>query len=393
MQLPIPRINSTNYQRILEEARLSENKGRVIEDIKNVVLLMPHKSSITANLMYDLIKDDVDFKNGIVKMVDEISASGDGCVLISASFTLKRLGVGGMESFWWIKETPTISPLLESVNFEVSPDSLNKCKEEAEKVLRITDEKSFEEVFCVAQAIRNFRFSIQECVTQLGHISRQKSLVDGIRALQQKENSLYLSALTLELARKQGFMRVLLQELSSFDCEFKDILIPLLFEHFYNPGEENNSVYVSSSYMPLRTSEDINLFKQLFTEDIVRNMKRISGSSKVERFLDEGKDPDTKKVPSIGREEFEKTDLKDREAFFKNFCFLGSPSISHFLKYLEIYKERFVLGEEDQKLFLSIFFETFEGLESFCRIVTEKMVRFGIIDSGLMASFVTNPAL
>ncbi|AFN83441.1 hypothetical protein EROM_080190 [Encephalitozoon romaleae SJ-2008] len=393
MQLPIARINSTNYRRILEEVRLSEDKERAIEDIKNVVLLMPHKSSIAANLISDLIKDDGDFRSGIVKMVDEILACGDGCMLISASFTLKKLGVGGMESLWWTKEIPTVSPLLESVNFKVPPDSLNECKEEAEKVLRITDEKNFEEVFCVSQAIRNFRFSIQECVTQLGYISRLKSLVDGIRVLQQKENGLYLSALVLELARKQGFMRVLLEELSSFDREFKDILIPLLFEHFYNPSEENNSVYVSSSYMPLRTSEDINLFKQLFTEDIVRNMKRISGSSKVEKFLDKGKDEGTKKVPRISREEFEKTDLKDREAFFKNFCFLGSPSISHFLTYLEIYKERFVLNKEDQKLFISIFFEIFEGLESFCRIVTEKMVRFGIIDPALTANPGTNPAL
>ncbi|AFM98724.1 hypothetical protein EHEL_080190 [Encephalitozoon hellem ATCC 50504] len=393
MQLPIARINSTNHWRILEEVRLSKDKEKAIEDIKNVVLLMPHKSSIMASFISDLAKDDADFKNGIAKMIDEISTSNDSSMLISASFTLKRLGVKGMESFFWTKETPTISSLFECVSLEISQDSLNGCREEAERILGIAGEEGFEEVFCVVQAMRSFRFSVQECVSQLGCISRQKSLVDGIRMLQKKENSLYLCALALEFAKKQGFLKILLEELPAFEQEFKGILIPLLFEQYHNPSEESSSVYISSSYMPLRTLEDINPFKQLITEDIAKNMKRISGTSKVEKFLNEGKSEDTKKVPRMSREEFEKTDFEDRKAFFKSFCLLGSPSISHFLTYLEIYKENFVLGEDDQKLFLSIFFETFGDYESFCRIVIEKMVRFRIIDSELLAGFISNSAL
>ncbi|ADM11955.1 uncharacterized protein Eint_080190 [Encephalitozoon intestinalis ATCC 50506] len=387
MQLPIPRINSTNYKRILAEARLSEDREKVISEIKSVILLMPHRSSIISNLINDLAEDNPEFKDKIVSMANDISMAEDTYGLISASFTFKRLGVEGTEGLFWVKEIPTTNSLLGSTSFEMPPASLDRCKKEVERMLGISNEKSFEEVFCVVQIIRSFRFSVHECLGQLGYISKQKTLVDGLRILHKEENSLYLSALILELAKKQGFLKILLEDLPLFDQEFRDILLPLVFEYFYGPSDESNSVYISSSYIPLGTSEDIDPFRRLITETTVRNMKRISGSNKVEAFLNKKENLEAKKVPRMSREEFEKTNFEDKNAFFRNFCLLGSPSVSHFLTYLEIYKEQLVLNEEEQKLFLSIFFKTFEGLESFSRIVLEKLVLFKIVDFKLLENF------
>ncbi|KMV65554.1 hypothetical protein M970_080240 [Encephalitozoon cuniculi EcunIII-L] len=392
MQLPIPRINSTNYQRILMETKQSGDREKTIEDIKNVILLMPHKSPIVTNFISDLARDNAALKDRMVRTINEILETGDIHGLISASFTLRRLGVGGTENLWWVGKIPVVNPLFDGIDLAIPSDSLDKCREEAERMLETVDEESFEEVFCVVQIIKGFRFSVPECLSQLGPISRHKSLVDGIRILHREENSLYLCVLVLELAKKQGFLKILLEDLDSFDHEFRDLLLSLLFECFHSPGEEN-SVYISSSYTPLRTPEDLELFKHLTTENTARIMKRISGRGKVEKFFHEEEAAAGKEVLRISREEFEKTDFGDKKMFFRNFCLLGSPSISHFLTYLEIYKEHFVLDKEDQKAFLSIFFEVFGGFESFCRIVVGKMVQFKIIDPELVTDFDGNQAL
>lgn len=385
MQLQIPRINSTNYQRILAEARVAENRAGVVEDIKNVVSLMPHKSSIMSSLIGDLVADNADFKDRVVQMVEEIGVKDNAHELVSASLTLRRLGVGGLESLYRSGEVPT-QGALQGISLNIGPDSLKKCRKVIEEMIETVGEASFEEVFCVTQVIKGFRFSVQECLSQLGFASSHKLVVDGLRVLHGEESGPYLWALAGELAKKQGFLRVLLADLPLFGREFRDTLLSLLFESFYNPGEEN-SVYISSSYTPFGSPEDLGVFKSLVTKDTERVMRRISDPNKVEKFLHGERGESSREVQRIDRAELESAGFENRKVFFRNFCHLGSPSISHFLTYLEIYKSHFVMTEEEQRLFLSIFFEVFDGLESFGRIAIGKMVRFGILDSSLAANF------
>lgn len=387
MQSQIPRINAMNHKRTLAEALNSTDREGTFCAIKDVIELMPHRSLLISNFINDLVRSDESFENGTKRLIGEISNGKDIDALISAAFTIKRLGFDGSHIFSWVENIPVIqSSLLHKATFVAPPkELLEKCSEKVIEVVKVAGKDDFEKVLYAMQIIRNFEFSIQECLAQLGSVYNSKQLVAAIRLLHNRKNILYISALAIELARKKGFLKDLLSELPGFDAGFRDTLLSLLFESFYSRPEDK-SVYPNDSYVPLRFDEEVKLFDSLVTDETMRVMETISGASKVREFFPDMSRNDKKpEVKSINREEFENIDFKDREGFFRGFCHLGSPSISHFLTYLEIYKDHFVLSEEDQKLFLSVFCEMFDASEVFGDVIIGKMILFKILDQELVS--------
>ncbi|KAM0671207.1 hypothetical protein OCOL_001655 [Ordospora colligata] len=410
MQLQIPRINKTNYERILREIRQADDVQGVADDIRNVMLLMPHKSSIIASLMCELIKDSTELKNAIIVMLDGISKTTDICEMMSAVFTLKRLGVGWISCFSWIGQLPE-SFMVGEHEFEVCSKGLvDECNAKADAILGRVNKEDFEDTFCIMQIIRNFRFSVQECVMQLNVFNNHKQVVDSLLLLYSEgEDVLYLTMVVIELCKKQGFMKTFVNELCMMshevkdkECkrtigEFKRIALPFIFEYFLYTNEES-SVYASSSYVPLGCVEDIAVFKQAVNDEVRIEMERISGLKKVKRFFEEDINGGVNCLMNkISKEEFEakvlnrdysngdvKDGVENKEFFFRNFCYLGSPSISHFLTYLEMYKSYFRLEADDQQLFIDVFLDVFKSSESFRRIVLEKMVLFGIVQKDVV---------
>ncbi|KAH9410964.1 hypothetical protein HK407_09g13780 [Ordospora pajunii] len=406
MQLQIPRINKTNYERMLREIRQAEDIKGVAEDIRNVILLMPHKSSIIASLVCELIKDDTELKSTIIEMLDSIIRTTNAYEMISAVFTLKRLGICWVSCFSWIEHGPA-SFVAGEHEFDVcSNDLVNECNAKANEILGRISKEDFEDTFCIMQVVRSFRFSVQECVMQLNVFNNHKQVVDGLLLLYgEGENALYLTMVVIELCKKQGFMKTFIHELCmrmGRDGKEKEngqgasginkMALPLVFEYFFCNNEEN-SVYASSSYVPLGSVEDREMFKQAVDEEVRIEMERISGVTKVKRFFEDDAIAEADcMVNKISKEEFEDKVLsrhysngdagnntEDKEFFFRNFCYLGSPSISHFLTYLEMYKSHFRLEADDQQLFVNVFLDVFKSSESFSRIVLEKMVLFGML--------------
>lgn len=386
MQSQIPRLNNTNRERILAESLRSNNRKSVLCALKDVITLMPHKSLLVSSFIDDLVKEDPGFKEEIVSVVNEISSTSHVDHLVSAAFTIKQLGFSGTDVFDWVGSFPVLEnpPFVGFELLSPSKEILDGSRKEVEEIRKVIGTADFEGSLYAVHIIKNFGFSIQECLLQLSFVSDQMQLVNAIRAVHNKDNVLYLSALVLELSRRQGFLAVLFDELPLFDVEFKDVLLSLLFEHFYEPGEESGT-YANNSYIPLRSEEETRLFRGLMTEDTVRRMNRISNSSKVQKVVHGDIRSAETKTRTITKEEFEATDFEDKDVFFRNFCLLGSPSVSHFLTYLEMYKEHFLLDKEDQRRFLAVFLEMFSSAESFKRIVLGKMVLFEILDETLVS--------
>lgn len=375
MQTQIPRISSANHERVLADALAADNRADVVGPVADVVALMPHKSLLIARLINSLSKNDLSFKSDFLDMFDEIVRTDDVHRLVSAAFVVRHLGFQDADVFGWTAGPVVEGSLFTANTLAVPSDFLERCAAEVERVRECVQDMYSEHLLWTMHILRNFRFSVQECVAQLGFSSSLAQIMAAVRLFHTQDNTLYLSVLVVELARRQS-LEAILHELGTFDSAFRDTILSLLFETSYTSGEEN-SVYINSSYTPLKTDEETALFKSLVSDSTVVQMERISGRSKVQEFL--RRDNPCSQIRPMDRDAFEAAGFEDRETFFRNFCLLGSPSISHFLAYLEIYKEHFVLSAEQQRLFLSVFFEVFEHAESFRRIVASKMVQFRIV--------------
>lgn len=390
MHSQIPRINDTNYERTVAEVLAFEDRTETLKAIRDVITMMPHKSTLVSRLMGDLARSRLDLKDEMVRMVNSVASSSNIDHLLSAAFTIKRLGLRGSDVFSWVKDVPSIgNPVFGQDTFaQPSPDILEKCGEEVERIEKMAGMGGIEEMVCTMQVIKNFEFSVRECLFQLSFVSDPVRLIDAARAVVSRERMVYLSVILIEYARRQDFLKMVLERLPGFDTEFRDTFLPLLFESFYSPGREN-SVFVSSSYSPLGNDEEMELFRSLVTEDTIKVMRRISGPDKTQRFLSNGAEVrmDRTEIAAMSREEFEQTEFVDREAFFEGLCRLGSPSVSHFLAYLEMYKDDFVLSDEEQRMFLSVFSRMFGDSESFRHIVLGKMSLFKMLDQKLIDEF------
>lgn len=81
----------------------------------------------------------------------------------------------------------------------------------------------------------------------------------------------------------------------------------------------------------------------------------------------------------ISHEDFKEMKFKTKLDFLKNFTLLTSPSVSHFLTYLEIYKNEFVLTKKQQKDFIMILNDFHVDNNGYLKIIMPKLECFGVI--------------
>jgi hypothetical protein len=376
MQAHIPRINESNKDRILEEVLQSCDRYAVIEIMRDVVTQMPHKSRLLSSFANELATRDPGMAPLIKEMVDGIMLGSNIGDIISASYFASCLG---HPNFPWTQDILLSGTSAFSAFASPEEETLEECL----RAVREIDEACREAMVYTTYIIKNFRFSVQEALNQLRMVSDFSAVVASIKRLSKSEDALYLIVLAIELSKTPGFARVFLEELHFFDQTFRDLCISLLAEYFYDLDEEE-SVYVSSSTL-MRSEENMKLVRALITDETVTYMLRISNPAKARRILPEGlkHKAEASEIKAIRRQDFD-PGIEDRTQFFKDFCLLGSPSITHFLTYLEEFKDYFYLSREEQRLFLSIFYTTFREKESFRHIVLEKMVKFKVLDVELV---------
>ncbi|EOB13425.1 hypothetical protein NBO_75g0001 [Nosema bombycis CQ1] len=148
-------------------------------------------------------------------------------------------------------------------------------------------------------------------------------------------------------------------------------------------NNHNEHYHKSDRNFPFGKDQDLIKIKE-FVDDLTLDvLSKFCNLENLIQFLPEFKEKiEIPLIKPIPKEKFTIDDNKEK--FFRDFCLLGSPSVSHFLSYLEIYKKEFKLSEEDQRLFLEVFSRIFIKRKSFTGIILGKMVKFGIIKRELI---------
>jgi hypothetical protein len=245
-------------------------------------------------------------------------------------------------------------------------------------------------LFKVIQIIKNYQFDINECLDELDKLCINNEEFVGILYLQDKLDKFYLVSILIRSLNDDKSVGNLFSIFDKMDKKFRDLLIPFIFEHFIN-----RRIYKFNQDIKFifDTKEEIQEIKKYIDEDTVREMKKYLSLQSLESFVPEYKNVyEMSQIDLIKKEEFDNFILQknseniinEEDCAFKkdlyiNFCKLGSPSISHFLTYLEIYKDHLRMNDEEQKIFIEIFNEMFGTRDSFKKIVLGKMLKFKFI--------------
>lgn len=399
------RITSVNFDDHLTECSRSINdtKQDFLDTLRDIIKYAPQKSQIISNFLISLIKENPDLKCDITNLISSILSSSDTESVVSALIYCKSLNY-----------KISYFPKLKTMENEYFKDEEIKLDNEIEVNEYFNNIEIFIEnlksgtnfysdldeilLFKVVQVIKNYQFDINECLNELDKLCINNEEFIGILYLQDKLDNFYLVSILLRTLNDDKSVENLFRILDKMNKKFRDLLISFIYEYFIN-----RRIYKFNQDIKILfdTKEEIQEIKKYIDEDTVKEMKKYLSIQSLELFVPEYKKVyEMSQIDLIKKEEFdniiiqnskkEDLSLKDefiinddhfnyKKEFFINFCKLGSPSISHFLTYLEIYKDLFKMSDEDQKIFLEIFNEMFNSRDSFKKIVIGKMVRFKFI--------------
>ncbi|KAM0687185.1 hypothetical protein COBT_001578 [Conglomerata obtusa] len=213
-------------------------------------------------------------------------------------------------------------------------------------------------------------------------------------------------AIFLLLTRLENFLKQFYELVPRFKQYFKDTnnkesqqyfntLMALLYERFYYPTNEMSSFYKEScQYDPLYSQTEAEMYSNLLDDDIVIEMLKFSDLKQLKKYLNpkfhhfliNEKVIEESKInlkDMIHENSFEKIQALNKEDFFNAFFSISKHSISHFLTYMEMLQQFFVLNKEEQELFCVLFEKHFNEKHSFKKFVCEKLVLFKVIDDDI----------
>ncbi|EOB13786.1 hypothetical protein NBO_59g0008 [Nosema bombycis CQ1] len=430
----IPKLSNSNYDEMLKEASCA-SEDLLKEIFKDIISFMPYKNEIMSDFILDLkntdcngdcnnlpvsnpssntpISNNPNFTNILFSLLNDLIHSNDLFILISSVVYSKRLGFN--LNFSEFK----ISPIENKINFSDSSLEMNevdkiKILEFLERIkefifeyeqVQFGDEEFFIYFFCIS-ILKNFKFSIKECVNELRSTAEDQIIISSIiiySNITKDEDIVFLTSILLKIINLENYEMVL-KGFPFMNKNFRDFLITMIHENYliknYHKSNEhknynehlkndqhksnlNDHHHKSDRNFPFSKDQDLNKIKE-FVDDLTLDvLSKFCNLENLIQFLPEFKEKiEIPLIKPIPKEKF--VIHKDREKFFKDFCLLGSPSVSHFLSYLEIYKKEFKLSEEDQRLFLEVFSRIFIKRKSFTGIILGKMVKFGIIKRELI---------
>lgn len=175
-------------------------------------------------------------------------------------------------------------------------------------------------------------------------------------------------AVLVDLSKNTEFLIEVLHSINL--CEEKFKILPLLFVSYLS----NDMFYSDNS----NNAEEIReLFRGFIAEkpDVFINncgkkfLNKLMNSNLIEP-----------KIETMKLEDFKTLKLDDKMEFLSKFIILASPSVSHFLSYLEMYKEHFVLNSTEKEQFVKMLNEFHISNPSYLSIIIPKLKKFNIIN-------------
>lgn len=341
--MELVKIDQMNFNDTLESIRLKlqTNKNEIISTIKDCVLYIPHKYEIICNIINSIITSDIEFEEEIKKIIFESEDTN-----LSKLIYAKALG--------FIVELEDVDTIYQLFSDDIIDTT---CQQ-----LYINNLKDFSNInyitlYSIISILQNYSFDLSECFNELQNFTVD-NIFEGILWMIGKIEDIYLINIILRLIEDVITYDSFLFYCSKMPKHFRDLLLPFFYERFIN--------------------------KKSFIENMSKIQEYIDDKTRIEfiKFCSPESCSRLFKYKEIHIECLSKDQFKlneDKKVFYRDFCLLGSPSISHFLSYLEIYKNEMKMDEEEQKKFLEIFNEIFDSKLTFKKVILEKMRRFKFI--------------
>ncbi|WUR02513.1 uncharacterized protein VNE69_02040 [Vairimorpha necatrix] len=374
-------ISTLNYEDVLSHYK-SADKNELISTLKDCFLYAPHKVDLICQLLINICQSDSSLILIITELLTTPSPSIQSNISLliyskTLNFNIPSINSKVIENEIFKNKE---NDILKDRELEINEylNNLECFLEEIKSKLHFNVKIDELEFFKIIFIIKNYQFDIYECLDELTKYSTNDIDYLAILYLINNEelDSFYLINLFLRSIHDKENVNTLLKIFPMMNKQIRDRLIAFIFEYFINRKFFRHSPDTKNFF---DSEEEISELKKFIDEDTVREMKKFVSIQNLESFLPDFKNIyEVKKINPVKKEDFNVN--QDKEGFYRDFCLLGSPSISHFLSYLEIYKEEMRMTEEDQKIFLDIFNEIFENRTSFKRIVLEKMSKFKFIN-------------
>ncbi|KAM0679359.1 hypothetical protein BDAP_000226 [Binucleata daphniae] len=264
------------------------------------------------------------------------------------------------------------------------------------------------------QLLQTFRFNVNDCKFFLVNYFAHQNFTQLVYALflQYKKNDCsFFLCLFLELAKFENFLHIFYDLFYNLKDNFRstnnndalffvNLVMALLYERFYFPTNETYSAYkVTCAYDPMYSQPEKANYMALIDAEIVKLMTCFSQRdylmknlpSRLHQYIVKEKEfgeVNNELKTYIKNKEDDKIKQMTKEQFFNSFFSISRHSISHFLSYLEILQDHFVLTKEEQEMFCKMFLDRFDTHCSYKKFVARKLKQFDVISEDVQKKYV-----
>ncbi|KAI5168730.1 hypothetical protein PAEPH01_0371 [Pancytospora epiphaga] len=332
-----------------------------IEAIRVAIDQMPSIAKVVSILIDKMINEDQGYRKLILNIL--LSDTEDDISIVSRAVYLTYLGA---------------SSVLDGVDLSSHIQPVSRCFEDCQKTISLPalfsksgSSDDFINTFYCYSIIRNIDFYKAECRYRLLSYNNS-SIIEAILV----DESLSGIGMAIEMCRSPGFLEYLSKHIHRFKERVK--ITSLIFISFYRIKPAIDT----GAYICMANDRDKEALKEMFDKDTECFCLKVGNKTRLNMFL--GTDYSEVVLPVMSRENFINGSFPSQKEFFEAFFAVSSPSVSHFFNYLEEFKNRFILNETEQQLFLTELRKFHENNTSYLEIVLPRLVKFNIINESLI---------
>lgn len=340
----IPFLTESNFYEVCERINYSD-KEPLLRTLRDMIDYAPFMSRIISRFMLVCIKNNPECESEIRERIGAPSENPE--------INLSRCIYGALMG------AKTNLSRIQQVS-QIFSDMIMECRE-MEKY-----QDKVENFFCVS-VLKRLSFNKKECALRLSMLPPGCVVSTILR-----DQSLSNISLMVQACKYHELLPELEKQINGF--ERKNDIIAMVFINFFS----SRSVY-SDRHRNDKIEKEKQILSRLIVGDTFKHCLKVGNREFLGMLLKkEFRDSETKKITY---NEFRGMHFNTKRDFFCSFLALTSPSVSHFLSYLEIYKDRFVLSHEEQAMLVDMIREMHANNLGYADIVISKLLKFRIISS------------
>lgn len=340
----LPFLNDSNFYEIVDKVNFSSVED-IISTLNDFIDYAPFMSRIISLFMVECMKNNILFEDAFRKRIE--LKSGNPEIDLSRCIYATYLG-----AFTNLKNIQIISSIFETVKVEC-----NEINNFGGKI----------EIFYSLTILKKLSFNLRDCVARLSVLPLD-CVLDAIIM----DQSLFAMSVLIQMCKYVDFLEILKYKIDQI--KLKKEIIACIFINYSSEQDKHNSEDFRISNTGEKRKE---LMRGLIQGEVLDYCLKVANKELLSILLKRNfNDPVLSK---ISLEVFQGMSFNSKNEFFEAFLKLTSPSISHFLSYLEQFKTHFKLNEQEQIDFVALLKAFHCENTGYLSVVIPKLVAFGIV--------------